>query len=138
VADSVSFDFSALDALSAGLGDIPQATGKAVRTAIERTARSVKDEWNKNLYKDGHAKFTGRAITYDIEGSAAATGSNLTAEIGAVKGSGRQAGVVVLLEFGSINNPPHGAGHGALQTNQADFVKGMEAAAVDSLKEAGL
>lgn len=135
---STEFDFTELTRLAADLGDAAETIGKPLRQAVEVTARHVKDDWNENLYTEGHAKLTGHSITYDIEGTASKDGSAITADIGAVTGSGKQAGIVRLLENGSINNPPHGAGSGALKANEDDFERGIDLAVGDALKQVGL
>lgn len=131
--DGIKFDFSALKKLAADLGDAPKKIGPYLHQAIEVTSRHIKDDWNQNLYKSGHAKRTGRSITYEIETKPGAR-SQIKSEIGPIKGAGVQAGVVLLLERGSIWNPPHGAGAKALKANQADFRKGVGQAGKDALK----
>jgi hypothetical protein len=37
-----------------------------------------------------------------------------------------------------VNNPPKGLGHGALQREQEDFVKGLELAEEDARKKGNL
>lgn len=138
MADSIDFDFSDISRLAADLGAVPARAGTFVRQAVEFTARNVKDEWNRQLYDVGHAKLTGHSVTYDVDAVAGAGGSAVTADIGPVKGSGRQAGLVLLLEVGSVNNPPHGAGAGALQKNQPDFMRGLGEALRDAERTAGL
>jgi hypothetical protein len=128
------FDTSGLDRLAADLSKVPGATDKTVPVALERTARRVKDDWNESLYRDGHANRTGRSITYDL----LLARHEFSAEIGAVRGSGKQAYITRLLEYGSAHNAPHGGGSGALDKNTDDFVHGLQEAAADALKAAGL
>jgi hypothetical protein len=132
--DSIGFDFTAVNKLAADLSKAAGATDVTVPKAVEVTARKIKDDWNGQLYRDGHASRTGRSITYDL----LVARHEFQAEIGAVRGSGRQAYITRLLEYGSANNPPHGAGAGALDSNTDDFVNGLQKAADDALKEAGL
>lgn len=130
----MDFDTSGLDRLAADLAKVPGATDRTVPVALERTARRVKDDWNDALYRDGHANRTGRSISYDLLISR----HEFWAEIGAVRGSGKQAYITRLLEYGSAHNPPHGGGSGALDKNTEDFVQGIQKAAADALKAAGL
>lgn len=120
--------------LAHDLGDVAQlpVVGSYVAAAVERTALEVKDAWNEKLYTDGHAKLTGRAITYDM------VNAGLSAEIGAKRGSGKQAGIVRLLENGSIHNAPHGYGAAALAEREANFHSRVDSAAVLALRRAGL
>lgn len=135
---SADFDFTDFTKLAADIGEAIPGGRKNFRTALEVTARHVKDDWNGKLYSEGHAKRTGRAVTYDIGGFEGFGSTILEAEIGAVRGSGRQAGVVRLLENGSVNNGAHGYGAAALHQNEADFERGVTRAIDDSLKQAGL
>lgn len=142
------FDFSDLTRLTADLGKVGPGVVPNVEKALERTARNVKDAWNDKLYTEGHAKLTGRSISYDVgvarsfhlfaldEGGYDAAA--LVAEVGAKTGSGRQAGIVRLLENGSVHNAPHGYGSGALAENESDFERGIDAALRDAERAAGL
>lgn len=131
----MDFDTSGLDRLAADLAKVPFASEKTIPKALAVTARHIKDDWNDNLYRDGHANRTGRSITYDLSHPSRA---EFEAEIGAVRGSGKQAYITRLLEYGSAHNPPHGGGSGALDKNTEDFVQGIQKAAADALKAAGL
>jgi hypothetical protein len=84
-----------------------------VSKAVEVNAFKIKTTWNSKLYREGHAKRTGYSITYDVT----TREGDVEAEIGAVTGSGRQAYITRLLEYGSANNPPHGYGSAALDEN---------------------
>jgi hypothetical protein len=134
----VEYDFSDFQALAADIGTAIPGGKKNFSQALTVTARHVKDDWNDKLYSEGHAKRTGRAITYDVSSFEGFGGSTIEAEIGAVKGSGRQAGVVRLLENGSIHNGAHGYGAAALQANQGDFEHGVQTAIDDAMRAAGL
>jgi hypothetical protein len=131
--DGVKFDFSELNQLAADLGAAPKNIGPYLHQAIETTSRHIKNDWNQRLYKKGHAKLTGHSITYDIEAKAGVV-SQIKSEIGPVKGAGVQAGVVLLLEYGSIRNRPHREGAQALKNNIPDFEKGIADAGKDALK----
>jgi hypothetical protein len=148
---SEPFEHGEFQALRRDLGSLERPTRKGARQAIERTARNVKDAWNEKLYTEGHASLTGRAITYDVgEGDflhsflavdeESIRSSELVAEIGAKTGSGKQAGVVRLLENGAParGTAPHGYGAAALQENEADFEHGLDQAVADALRGAGL
>lgn len=136
---TVEYDLSQLTELSADIGTaIPGGKG-FFRQALEVTARHVKDDWNTSLSAvGGHAKRTARAISYDVTDFQGFGGSTIEAEIGAIRGSGRQAGVVRLLENGSVKNPARGYGAAALHANEDDFERGVEQAVDDAMKKAGL
>jgi hypothetical protein len=135
---SVDFDFSELTALAASFGAVPAKAGPKIRKAIQVSSRNVKDAWNEKLYREGHAKLTGRSVTYDLIGHEGFGMTVLESEIGPKTGEGKQAGIVRLLENGSIHNAPHGYGSAALQENEADFEHGMDVALAQAEAEAGL
>lgn len=131
---SIDFDFSAFDQLAAEIGKVDDGAQKQLRQAVEVNSRKVKDAWNSKLYTEGHAARTGRAITYDIT----VTRDEIAADIGAKRGSGRQAGIVRLLENGSVKNGAHGYGAAALHENERDLEQGVTKALDDAFKQAGL
>lgn len=131
---AIEVDFSDFTKLAADVSKIAPGAEKTLKQAVEVTSRNVKDAWNGKLYREGHAKRTGRAITYDVT----VTRDSIEADIGAVRGSGRQAGVVRLLENGSINNGANGYGAAALHENETDFETGISKALDDAFKQAGL
>lgn len=137
--DSISIDSSDLSRLVADLGDVPQRSGRNLRTAIEVTARHVRDD--TRTAASGSTSFPDfpRSITYDIEGAGSrGTGSQLTAEIGPDRQRGYPGNWGAILEYGSVNSAPRGYLHGALQRNEDDFERGIERAVDDSLKSLGL
>lgn len=129
-----SFDTSGLDRLAADIGAAALGVAPLLEKALGMTSKRVKDDWNGKLYSDGHARLTGRSISYDVTVS----GPTISAEIGAKRGEGRQAGIVRLLENGSVHNAPHGYGRAALAANADDFVKGVFLAVDGLLKGHGL
>jgi hypothetical protein len=142
---TLRFDLSEFGDLIGHLGDAADGAQENLRAAIEVTARNVKDSWNQSLYSDGHAKRTSRAIDYDIEISAASRlsgislgGDQIVADIGARRGSGKQAGVVRLLENGSVNNPAAGYGNAALNEHTPNFEEHVARALNDAANGAGL
>jgi hypothetical protein len=139
VSDGIRIDTSDFKALSATFEQVlPAEAAKTIPQALEVNARKIKDAWNGKLYRQGHAKRTGRSITYDISKFAGFGSTVWQAEIGAVTGSGRQAYITRLLEYGSANNPPHGYGSAALDENVGDLESGLDRALRDAEKAAGL
>jgi len=125
----MTFDFSEINQLAADLGKQPALTGKKLRQAVEVTARHVKDAWAKKLEGEPRLPHAPRSITYDIKATPGDI-STIEAEIGAERGR-LQAPIVTVIEFGAPGNnlAPRGYGAGALNDNEADFVKGLELAA---------
>lgn len=150
MSDGAAIDARELTTLARDLGMLSgPLVVEAVTKATEQSAGRVKTSWNGKLYRDGHADRTGRSITYDVgtahqfqlwqtdalHGPDAAT---IVAEIGPKRGSGKQAGIVRLLENGSVHNAPHGYGAGALAENEADFDASLDFAVWAAEREVGL
>ena len=86
----------------------------------------------------GYGQTLGQSVGSVIGGGiASAQSSTLRAEIGPDKGRA-QGALGNLIEYGSVNNPPQGIMHGAVQANEADFDKGVDKAIDDALKVVGL
>lgn len=135
--DGFSLDASELSKLAADLGEVSKAVGPFARKAVEVTARKVRDDWRDNAKGMTHAPAFPYSITYDIKGGNAIRGSAIDAEIGPDKGR-PQGALGNLIEYGSVNNPPQGLGHGALQRNQEDFEVGLGRAEEDARKKGNL
>lgn len=129
-----SIDVQGFDRLAADLGALADDAHRNVRKAVEHTADAVAQGWNERLYTEGHAKLTGRAIDTTITEGVL----GVAADIGARRGRGRQAGIVRLLEHGSVHNAPHGAGAAALEEQTADFEARLGLALWASAKDHGL
>lgn len=133
------FDHSEIGRLTADLGELTNThLPREARRAVTVTARRVKDGWNGRLYTEGHASRTGRAVTYDLSDFEGFGATVIEAEIGPPTGIGRQAGVVRLLENGSVHNAPHGYGTAALHEQEGDFEHGLDVAARNAERAAGL
>jgi hypothetical protein len=128
VSEGFSIDGSQIGALAASFAEVGNLSRRNLRAAITVTARNVKDAWNEQLYSSGHADRTRGSIDYDVTALEGVGATVYSAEIGARRGISRQAGVVLLLEYGSVHNPPHGYGAGALHRNEADFERGLSLA----------
>jgi len=116
----IDFDFSEVDRLAADLLAAPLKAAPKILTALEVTARHVKDDWRESV---SGAKFVGggaAAISYDIDGASL---TDMRAEIGPeLVGQGPLVG---MLEDGTPNTGPRQWGRSALAKNEADFVKGI-------------
>jgi hypothetical protein len=147
-------DNSDLAKLASDLGRTSDAAWKNMQTAIEVTARHVRDTARENATGMAHAPAFPYSITYDVGvgydqsigqaamsvisgGISSARSSTLRAEIGPDKDR-PQGALGNLIEYGSVHNPPQGIMHGALQANEADFEKGIDKSIDDALKKAGL
>lgn len=137
MADGPSFDFSEIDRLAADFGKVNPAIAEGLKTALERTARNVKDVWRDKLAGSEHLPRLPYAVSYDIRNIRAVTGSDLTAEIGFDK-SRTQGPLGTISEYGTPRTPGRGYGLAALQENLPDFQHGIDEAINDGLKAAGL
>lgn len=145
MSEEFSIDNQELDKLSVDLGKVPSTSGKHLRTAVERTARNVKDTWRDNARGLPHAPRFPDSITYDIganhslirEAFGSGGTDKIVAEIGPDKDR-PQGALGNLIEYGSVNNSPMGLGHGALQANEADLERGITNAIDDALRGLGL
>ena len=122
-----TFDFSELSKLAADLGEVPAKVQRNVRTAVEVTARHVKDDWRKPLSQSEYVPRGAYAVSYDVTSGP----QGVAAEIGPVTGG--PGALVGMLEYGTPTTPPTGYGHAALQKNEEDFIKGLAIAAGDIL-----
>jgi hypothetical protein len=134
MADQVDFDFSELNQLAADLTKANVTMPKKVQQAVEVTARKIKDAWKEKLKGTAGVPLGAYTITYDLDAKPGQGSSVISAEIGAERGR-KQAPIVTVIEFGAPGNnlAPRGYGAGALQENQADFIKGLEIAIGDPL-----
>jgi hypothetical protein len=137
VSDGITVDFSEIDQLSASLGQVRANAGKYIRSAIAVTAKNIDKDWERESKGMAHAPAFPYSITYDISTFSGFGFSVIQADIGPDKDR-PQGALGNLIEFGSVNNPPQGLGHGALQRNEADFEKGLSLALEDAEHDAGV
>jgi hypothetical protein len=137
VSDGITVDFSEIDQLSASLGQVRANAGKYIRSAVTVTAKNIDKDWERESKGMAHAPAFPYSITYDISTFTGFGVSVIQADIGPDKDR-RQGGLGNLIEFGSVNNPPQGLGHGALQRNEADFERGLSLALEDAEHDAGV
>jgi len=84
-----------------------------VTAVVEQGATNVKTDWVRAWSGFRHAPKLAAAVTSDVY----ALPGSVRAEIGPDKGK-RQGALGNLVEFGSINNPPHPGGLPALQAEE--------------------
>lgn len=149
--DSISFDFSELTKLAADLEQVAKTIGPFAHSAVQFTATRIKKEAASSVGK-GRWSAAAAAIDYDIGSggagfsevvqgilSGSALSNVITAEIGYNKGRGGGP-LGNIREFGAPeqNTPPSNDLVNALHSNEADFQKGLEKAAKDAERRAGL
>lgn len=146
-------DNSDLSKLATDLGSVPAQSGKNLAQAFHVTSRNIRDAWREKATGLEHAPAFPWSITYDMGaegrqtfaqavssvnagGISDAMDTVLRSEIGPDKVR-RQGALGNLIEYGSVNNPPMGFGHAALQENEDDFERGIDRAVDDALRKAG-
>jgi hypothetical protein len=142
-AEAPDFGRLARDITKAADGTLDHA-----RTALEVTGGKIREDWKQSATGLAHAPRFPYSISSGWAGRSHGGGAlgafvggsgkyDLEMEIGPDKDR-PQGSLGNLIEYGSVNNPPMGLGHGALQRNEADFEHGIDRAVEDALREAGL
>ena len=116
--------------------DLSEAPRKAQRDAVavvEHGAVNVKQGWAENARESSgkYAPAYPSSISYDLSLGAALAG-HIEAHIGPDK-SKRQGALGNLLEFGSVNNPPHNDGGRALRDEAPKFEAELAKVTLDAL-----
>jgi hypothetical protein len=135
VADALSIDLSEFNKAIAQLRDLPRSTVPFVRKAVQFNVTLVKNDWRSKLQGNEYAPRVPYSITYETRELAGA----VEAEIGAEKGTGKQGGVALLLEYGAPARGLGARGYGlaALQENLDDLEQGIGRALDDGLRAVG-
>lgn len=123
---SISFDFSEVDALKADLSKAPASIVPFAVKAVEVSARRTKDTAKRNVGGMRKLQHVPATIDYDKRDG------GLTVEVGFNKAG--QGNLGNIIEYGSRYFGARQPLARALHENEADFVKGMELAALDALK----
>lgn len=133
--DEFTIDTSEFDRAIADLSRAPVVLLPKVRSAVQVFDGNVKDSWRDKLFGNEYAPRVPYSITYDTKVLA----RSVESEIGAEKGTGKQGGVALLLEYGAPRRGLSARGYGAasLAENLPDFEKGIGIALADSMKEVG-
>lgn len=149
MADDIALDVSELDKLRADVSFFPQDAMPIFTKAAIDTGRAVRDTGRANATGMAHAPHFPRSITHGFAGDShgggalgafigSATGRyDIEVEIGPDKDL-PQGDLGNLIEFGSINNPPQGIMHGALQAHEADWESAVDRATDEAMKAIGL
>jgi hypothetical protein len=130
-------DSTEVDQLAASLGVVPAVAGRYIHSAVAVTSKNIDKDWEKEALGMAHAPAFPYSVGYDISVFQGFGVSIIKSEIGPDKNRA-QGALGNLIEFGSINNPPQGLGHGALQRNEEDFVRGLGIALADAEHAAGV
>ena len=129
-------DFSELYELAADLTHVPDTANRYVKKALEVTGHSIRDDWREGAeISGGYPKTYPAAISYDIEFPG---GGAIGVVIGPVLGKtpGASAGFLdEPLSAAGVDGPIHHAGRDAVRANEDDFLRGLEVAIYDGLKD---
>lgn len=133
-------DFSELLSLAVDLEGAPDNLPKYLGKALGVTSKKIKESAAEKVSGRKHFSQAASAIDYELTGYSGAV-SGMFSEIGYNKD--KPAGKLGnLAEFGAPNAgnqlAPGGELQAALQENEADFEKGVAAAADDALNAVGL
>ena len=134
---SMDYDFSAVDKLAADLGETAKGIGPFARKAVEVSARHVKDDWKSNVASSDYFPGLESAVSYDVHVERGGGGGTITGEVGYDRDR-PQGNLGHIAEFGGVKNAPRSDGQNALQSNQEDFITGLEKAEEDARKRYGL
>jgi hypothetical protein len=134
---AADFDFSELTQLAADLGEVAEHVGPNVRKAITGTSMGVKKAWQAPLKGSRTLGGLAPAVTFDITTGQFFGVSVIKSEIGFDKDRA-QGPLGNISEFGTPTIAGRGYGIAALEANQEDFQRGLEAAAESAEKKAGL
>lgn len=118
-----------LSALVADLTAAPLKVQVASAAIVKKGAQNIKDEAVRTASGMAHAPLYPRSISYDVSVSGR---GNVEAEIGPDKDR-PQGALGNLLEYGSVNNPPHAHMGPALDREGPGFEKAIETAAGEAL-----
>jgi hypothetical protein len=141
MADGAIIDFSEVDALAAELGRVPETAGPFINSAVQFTARNVKQQAAQSVGGSASWGAAAQAIDYDQDVFVGITKTVLSVDIGYNKA--KTAGPLGnLREFGAPGSDndigPHNDLLNALEANQDDFENGLAKATADAEKAAGL
>ncbi len=135
MAEGIIVDLTDFNRAIAQLGKVPDTTQPLIRKAVQFNVNLVKQAWRSKLSGNEYAPRVPYSITYETRELSNA----IEAEIGAEKGTGKQGGVALLLEYGAPaqNLGARGYGLASLQENLDDLEQGVGKAIVDGLRAAG-
>lgn len=113
------------------------ASGAAVRPfarkAIQVTAHHIKDDWRAGANRSGLHGYAAD-ITYETRELA----GGIVAEIGPTPDGDQGSFGFVEDAPGGVHSAPQHAARDALENNEEDFIRGVDAAVADALRAVGL
>jgi hypothetical protein len=122
-----------LDELIHAMNRVERRLSKGADAVVRRGALNIKKDWARRWSGLAHAPAVPRAISYDVDSSAA----EVCAEIGADK-QRRQGALGNILEFGTVKNAPIPAGMPALAAEEPRFVRALVEVAENVLDPGGV
>lgn len=132
MSDKITFDFSEVNQLAAQLGSVPANAGRYIRSAVEVSARHVKDSWRDDVKGQLGTPGFPASIDYEVQTAYLFGQSVIQAEIGPNKARGGQAPLGNLIEYGGARSgglsSKIGTGASALERTQEDFARGLSKA----------
>jgi hypothetical protein len=110
-----------LDRWTVDLGQSPEKARKGVRPVVERGCLNIKRDIQRRWRGLGSAPALSSAVTYDTR----PTPLGAVGEVGPDK-KRRQGALGNVIEFGTVNNPPHPAVGPAGEAEEPRFARAME------------
>jgi hypothetical protein len=123
-------DTTQLRAWSATLNRAADECPEEAKKVVGKGCNNIKKDWQRRWTGLSHAPALPYAISYDVTQA----GDVITGEVGPDKNK-RQGALGNLIEFGSINNPPHPGGAPALDAEGPRFERALADLGVDLLGE---
>lgn len=103
------------------LEQAPEEARRGVRPVVQKGLLNIKKDWQARWRGLSHAPALSSAISYDTK----ETPSGASGEVGPDKEK-RQGDLGNIIEYGSMNNPPHPGGAPALEAEEPRFMRAME------------
>lgn len=133
----IHIDDSEVRQFASDLGEVARTAGRYIRSAVEKSAREVKDQWREDAEGQLGTRRFPKSIDYDVTTLQAFGVSVIEAEIGPNKSTqGRQAALGNLIEFGGKTDggllSRRGIGEAALERVEGDFEYGLSKALEDA------
>jgi hypothetical protein len=122
-----------LRSLAHDLSEAPRRAQRDAVAVVEHAALNVKNGWRDNAKKSAghHARAYPATVSYEM-GALSALAGQVEAEIGPDKNK-PQGALGNLLEFGSVNSPPHNDGGRALRDEAPKFEAELAKVTLDAL-----
>lgn len=125
----MSFDVTGLNELVADMSKAPLQAQIKARGVVQKGCLNIKQDWQQRASGLRHAPAYPASITYETQERG---NGNVEGVIGPDKDR-PQGALGNLIEYGSVNSPPHGDGAAASLSEEPKFIKAMSDLAGEAL-----